>query len=44
MEELREQVDNLRSEYYMRTTGSNWLKESPMMKYALAKLDQEQLD
>ena len=41
LEEIREQVDNLKQEYYARTTGSNWLKDSPMFKYMLEEDNDE---
>ena len=35
LEEIKAQVEDLKHEYYARTTGSNWLKDSTLMKYML---------
>ena len=35
--ELREQCEILREDFLIRNTGSDWMKQSPMLKYALMK-------
>ena len=39
--EVKEQVETLKQEYYARTTGSNWLKDSPMYQQMLAEMGEE---